>query len=200
MPAAMQEVLERLERELVCGICLEQLRSAVMLPCAHRFCGECAEQVTRCPLCKAAFVRRAVVADAMADAVTRHAAELRARLKQAENGRGAGREEQAGEPAAKRARTEEEARLDALRAAFNREEAARMAGGEGEEWRGPVVLLYTGLDEESERMAARLVAARRDSRIADKWAGDVTHAVCGTDHQVRRERRREESDNEKQLR
>ncbi len=174
----MREAVERLERDLTCSICLELLRGTALLPCAHRFCGECCASLGKCPLCQHSFGRRAVLADPLCDALVERARELRRALEQE-------RQEAGEEPAAKRGRrTAEEQRLDALRAQYNASEARRAAAAAAaaaEGWEGPVVLLCTGLDEESQLLAEQLVAQRPRSSLAPDWSPAVTHCVCGTD-------------------
>ncbi len=172
----MEDALDAFLNELRCSICLEDLNEALMLPCSHRFCRECVENVKNgaCPLCKQAFVKRQMVRDLLVDRLVERAEVLRdafAAYKEAEE-----------ERPVKRHRTDEEQRLDALRDEYNQRERQRLEGSEdGAPFEGPAVLLCTGLDEEMTALALELVRQRPGSKILEEWTPEVTHCLCGTD-------------------
>lgn len=170
----MDDALDQFLNELRCSICLEDLREAIMLPCSHRYCRECLDQVksAECPLCKQSFVKRQMVRDMLIDRLVERAGVLReASLVMSQR-------------PSKRLRTADEERLDQMREEFNRREQARLECSDdgGALFEGAVVLCCSNLDEDMQKLAEKLVRSR--GRIASEWSPEVTHTVCGVDHEV----------------
>uniref|UniRef100_A0A5K3F8T3 RING-type domain-containing protein n=1 Tax=Mesocestoides corti TaxID=53468 RepID=A0A5K3F8T3_MESCO len=63
----LQQCLTLLKQALHCPICLDDLKSPVITPCAHIFCNFCITHYTstkrsvKCPLCNKSITKRLVV-------------------------------------------------------------------------------------------------------------------------------------------
>ena len=80
-------VVERMEAELQCHICLEAPQQPCALPCEHHFCSECIKRALRdsavCPVCKADAPRRSLRIDEPVAELVEAVAEVRAALQAA---------------------------------------------------------------------------------------------------------------------
>ena len=49
---------EKRDVERACPICLDRTKNAVLVPCGHRACAECAADLTECHICRGKITRR----------------------------------------------------------------------------------------------------------------------------------------------